>query len=121
MKTVGKRIFFVRSEILKISQGAFADLIGVSGPSTVNNWEKDTREPEIKYLTKIAAIGNVSLDWLLAGMSSQENKLREEVNKKNEEIEKLKREKEILSLEVSQLHKVAEAVEGYNKMRDKKK
>lgn len=66
MDGLGTRIAFIRNEILKISQEVFAQQLDVAGASTISNWEKGIREPEIKYLKKIAFIGNVSLNWLLS-------------------------------------------------------
>ncbi len=65
--SLGFRITHIREKKVKVSQTDFAYMLGVSGPSTISNWEKDIREPEISVLIKIAELGKVSLDWLLKG------------------------------------------------------
>lgn len=65
--TLGARIARIRDKTLKLNQTDFATLMGVSGASTISNWENDIREPGISYLVKVAELGEVSLDWLLTG------------------------------------------------------
>ena len=62
---IGQRIVQIR-EKLRLRQKSFADQLGVTATS-VSLWETDTNYPNIKTLLKIAALGDVSVGWLIAG------------------------------------------------------
>lgn len=66
MDTLGKRIKHVRDK-LGWNQSRFAEELSLKSPMGVSKYEMDQREPDISKLIKIAAMGNVSLDWLLTG------------------------------------------------------
>ena len=70
--------------------------------------------PGGKILNKLAELG-CDLNWLLTGEIKTER--IDELKRENEE---LKEKNYKLTLEVSQLFKVAEAVEGYSKLKNKK-
>jgi phage repressor protein C with HTH and peptisase S24 domain len=67
MSTLGERIKYVRSVILKMNQADFAEKLGFSRVATISDYEKDKRSPDITTLRKIASSGTVTLDWLLTG------------------------------------------------------
>lgn len=67
----------------------------------------DESEWKVEHLLRIAEYFHVSLDYLIKGESTDITELKEE-NKKLEE------EKQQLYIEVTRLHKVAEAVREYN-------
>lgn len=82
-------------------------------------WINNEIVPSSEILIKLAHFG-FDIEWLLTGKSAEEN-AKEIINKLESENEKLKGENYRLSLEVSQLSVVAEAVEGYNRLKHKKK
>lgn len=63
---IGIRIEEIRKQ-KKLSMQEFATLIGVSGKSTVNEWEKGRSIPSEDTLKKIAYEGGVTINWLLYG------------------------------------------------------
>ena len=67
MSTLGNRIRYIRDDVLKVNQGAFAEQLGFSRVATISDYEKNKRNPDITTLRKIAALGSVTLDWLLTG------------------------------------------------------
>ncbi|MBI5598922.1 MAG: helix-turn-helix transcriptional regulator [Deltaproteobacteria bacterium] len=67
MLTLGDRIKYIRDDILKINQSAFADMLGFSRIATISDYEKNKRNPDISTLCKIANLSSISLDWLLTG------------------------------------------------------
>ena len=67
MSTLGERIKYIRGDILKLNQSAFADMLGFSRGATISDYEKNKRSPDISTLCKIADIGIISIDWLLTG------------------------------------------------------
>lgn len=54
-------------EKLGLNQTDFAKMIGVETNSAISNWENDKRDPDLNTLKKIAALGEMTLDELLAG------------------------------------------------------
>lgn len=67
MSTLGYRINHIRCDILNLNQTAFAERLGFTRIATISDYEKDKRCPDIEALRKIAALGNVKLEWLLTG------------------------------------------------------
>ena len=67
MSTLGERIKYIRGDILKLNQSAFADMLGFSRGATISDYEKNKRSPDISTLCKIADLGIISIDWLLTG------------------------------------------------------
>lgn len=63
METLGQRIKIIRKWR---RQEDFAASLNVTR-TTLASWEIGRREPDIDSLIRIADIGRVSLDWLLAG------------------------------------------------------
>lgn len=70
MSTLGERIKYIRGDLLKLNQSAFADILGFSRGATISDYEKDKRSPDISTLCKIADMGIISIDWLLTGNGS---------------------------------------------------
>lgn len=66
MSGKGKRILYIRKRVLGLTQEDFSKLIGVS-QDTVSSYEKGIHEPSSDVLSKIAELGNCSVDWLLTG------------------------------------------------------
>ena len=64
-KQVGRRIMVIRKRKL-LTLIEFAEKVGAS-KSNVSDWEKGFRIPPEAALTKIATIGNMSVDKLLYG------------------------------------------------------
>ncbi len=63
---IAERIKSIRKE-KRLSMEKFAELIGASGKSTVNEWEKARSIPSDEFLDKISEIGKVSKDFILFG------------------------------------------------------
>lgn len=96
-----------------------AGQLGLSQPR-LSQYIAESRDISPEILIKLGAKG-CDIGWLLTGQE-RESTIRKQIIKLEEENQKLKGENAILSLEVSQLHKVAEAVEGYNSsLKNKKK
>lgn len=77
---VGNRIHTIRLR-LGLSLNEFAKLVDPNGKAqsgTVANWEKGRNAPNKKRLARIAKIGDVSVDFLITGFTSDELK---ELNK----------------------------------------
>jgi transcriptional regulator with XRE-family HTH domain len=62
---LGKRIRAAR-KALRYTQKQLAARLGVSG-STISSYELGDTLPSLDVIEKLADIGNVSYDWLLAG------------------------------------------------------
>ncbi|EEU79968.1 XRE family transcriptional regulator [Enterococcus faecalis] len=62
----GNRIKVVRTD-LNLTMDEFAKRIGVSGKSTVNEWEKGRSKPNKNAMKKISEISNVPLEWFYFG------------------------------------------------------
>lgn len=58
----------------KMTQKELADMLGIS-PSTIGMYEQNRRIPDIKTLTQIAAIFEISLDALLTNNIEQNNSI----------------------------------------------
>ena len=61
---LSNKIREVRKDILKKTQYEFAKMLGFSRIATISDYEKGKRSPDVTTLRKIAALGNVSMDWL---------------------------------------------------------
>ncbi|WP_086312787.1 hypothetical protein A5821_000338 [Enterococcus sp. 7F3_DIV0205] len=66
LNAAGKRIKEIRNQH-KYSMALFANLVGNSSASTVNNWEKGNNLPKQERLEKIAILGNTTADWIRYG------------------------------------------------------
>lgn len=66
LKQAGNRIKEIRGQH-KYSMALFANLVGNSSASTVNNWEKGNNLPKPDRLEKIAILGNTTTDWIRYG------------------------------------------------------
>ena len=83
-KQTGLRIKQIRLA-RKLSMQEFAKLVdpyGKAQSGTVANWETGKNAPNKKRLEKIAKIGDVSVDFLITGFTSEKNKEFEELRKK---------------------------------------
>lgn len=69
-----------------ISQEKLGGIIGVA-QNTVCNWEKENRQPDYNAVKKMAALFNVSIDYLL-GVSSGEKEPPTESDEGLSDIEK---------------------------------
>lgn len=101
-------------------QGGITELaakLNISQPR-LSQYISEARDISSEVLIMLSALG-CDLTWLLTG-ESKNTLVKKQVKKLEEENKKLKGENYRLSLEVSQLSMVAEAVEGYNKLRHKK-
>ena len=66
LKAVGLRIKQIRKQH-NYSMARFANLVGNSSASTVNNWEKGNNLPKQDRLEKIAILGSTTADWIRYG------------------------------------------------------
>ncbi len=57
--------------------------LGLKAPSTYGNWEYGIREPDLERLTQIAALYDVSVDYLLGENSIPSYKLSDEAVSKD--------------------------------------
>jgi phage repressor protein C with HTH and peptisase S24 domain len=64
--TLAKRLQFARKEFTEYNQREVADRIGVS-PQAVSQWERGEDTPTLPNLTKLAAILDCPLSWLVTG------------------------------------------------------
>jgi transcriptional regulator with XRE-family HTH domain len=62
-KIVGEQIIKLRTEILKLNQKEFAEMIGITQP-TLSMYEAGKAMPSLSTALTIALKGNVSIDWL---------------------------------------------------------
>ena len=74
-KQVGRRILSIRKR-RNLTLIDFAKKIG-AGKSSVSDWEKGFRLPPEATLTKIAIMGNTSIDKLLYGNGNNKNDVEE--------------------------------------------
>ncbi len=74
-KQVGRRIMAIRKRNF-LTLIEFAKKIGAS-KSSVSDWEKGFRLPPEDVLTKIAIMGNTSVDKLLCGNGNNKNDVEE--------------------------------------------
>jgi transcriptional regulator with XRE-family HTH domain len=95
-----------------------ANRIGISQPR-LSQYIAEAREISPDIFIKLNQLG-CDLSWLLTG-EFRDSIEKKQISKLEEENTKLKGENYRLSLEVSQLSMVAEAVEGYNRLKHKKK
>ncbi|WP_432405287.1 helix-turn-helix domain-containing protein [Wukongibacter sp. M2B1] len=79
MMTLGKKIRLLR-ESQKMTHDNLAKLLNV-GRSTISNYERDYRKPDIDMLKKIANVFSVTTDYLLGLTENPNNKLTDDVNK----------------------------------------
>lgn len=66
LKTFGERIKFIRKKI-NYSQIDLAKVLKLKSAAAISKWESNAREPEIKYISQLAELGRVSIDWLISG------------------------------------------------------
>lgn len=78
LRAAGQRIKQIRLQH-HYTMLQFAKMLGFASPSTVNNWEKGNNLPIDTRLTKIAILGNTSVNWIKYGdFQSYVQKLLEE-------------------------------------------
>lgn len=69
-KAVGKRILQIRKSLPgKTNQGKFYEILcDVPGKDDlVSKWENGYQDPSLQDIARIAAVGHVSIEWLLTG------------------------------------------------------
>ena len=68
-KAVGERIKQIRERLPgKPSQAKFYEILcDVPNKDIVNKWEKGRQAPRLQDIARIAAVGHVSIEWLLTG------------------------------------------------------
>lgn len=66
---ISEKIRFLRTNIVNLSQEAFAKKINVTR-TTIKNWENGTSTPTVSHILLISLLCNVSTDYLI-GNSSQ--------------------------------------------------
>lgn len=68
-KAVGERIKQIRERLPgKPSQDEFYEILyDVPGKDKVNRWENGKQAPSLQDIARIAAVGHVSIEWLLTG------------------------------------------------------
>ncbi len=72
METLGDRIRFIRSVILKISQAELAILMGLKTKVGVSSWELNKAEPCIEQIIKLSEMSGMSIEWILTGKERNE-------------------------------------------------
>jgi phage repressor protein C with HTH and peptisase S24 domain len=65
MDTIGRRIIFIREQLLDLTQEEFAERIGVSR-GAVGNWERD-KPVGRKSIERICHEFDLSIEWVLTG------------------------------------------------------
>lgn len=91
---LGEKIYALRIE-KNLSQGALADMLGVSRQS-VSKWENNSAVPDLDKIVELSEIFGVSLDELVKGKSAiknnndYNNKLESEINIKGNNFEQNK-------------------------------
>ena len=68
-KAVGERIRQVRESLPgKPIQAKFYEILyDIPDKDKVSNWENGNRDPKLQDIARIAAVGDVSIEWLLTG------------------------------------------------------
>ena len=74
--TLGERIYKLRTE-KEMSQGDLADALEVSRQS-ISKWETNGSVPELDKLVKLSEIFGISLDELVTGKETEQQKKQEE-------------------------------------------
>ena len=74
--TLGERIYKLRTE-KEMSQGDLADALEVSRQS-ISKWETNGSVPELDKLIKLSEIFGISLDELVTGKETEQQKKQEE-------------------------------------------
>lgn len=69
MKNLGHRLKRARTE-KRFTQMEVAKILGISH-GTLSGYERNYRDPDTETLSKLAALYDVSLDWLLTGETSE--------------------------------------------------
>lgn len=68
---IGKRVWHLRTEVLQMTQEAFAELVDIT-PETVGNIERAVCFPSLPTIVRIAEACKVTTDYLL-GIKSPED------------------------------------------------
>ena len=72
MNSLGPRIKYIRKR-LGCNQDEFAKKLNLRNKQSISFYELDKTFPAIDTLVEIAKIGEVTMDWLLAGERDQNN------------------------------------------------
>ena len=73
----GSRLRDLRNE-KKLTQDDLGKMLNVSG-KTIGAWERDSRQPNIEAINKIASIFNVSTDYLLGNPEKISNTITADI------------------------------------------
>ena len=76
---IGNRIRYIREE-LKLSQIAFAEMIGVSREH-IGRIERNPKQPSLDVLTSISYYTGYSVDYILFGRDNHYQEVKREMNK----------------------------------------
>lgn len=110
MDGLGDRIKIIRQE-LKLNQKEFARRIGVAA-TTMNNYEREEREPPIKILIAISKLSRRSLDWLLLG-EDNESLIMKQLRLREKELEEIRKLNDELLDNADKIKQVADRQEKY--------
>lgn len=87
-KLTGQRIRTIRKS-KNMTMKEFADLIGSSQKGNVNNWERGFTLPNKKRLSRIAEIGDTTVEWLLHGRIDYKDEVIKNLKLENEKFKKI--------------------------------
>jgi transcriptional regulator with XRE-family HTH domain len=73
METLGERLAAVRKKMGGLTQKEFGELVKVT-PTTVGNYENNSRIPDWEYIQKVVKLSGVTYEWLSDGIGSIEDK-----------------------------------------------
>lgn len=110
MQGLGDRIRKMRLEH-NLTQKDFAKRIGIAA-TTMNNYERDEREPPIKILIAISKTFKVSIDWLLLG-EKYESQIMKQLRERELELAEIKRINYELLDNAEKILQVADKKEKY--------
>ncbi|MBI1933849.1 MAG: helix-turn-helix transcriptional regulator [Ignavibacteriales bacterium] len=109
MQILAENIALVRNKLEKTQQ-EIAEIFGVT-VTTVANWEKNRRTPDIEILVELSQMAKVSLDWLITGKIFKDEAIEDRLNN----IEK-KFEERITKLEAENYRYIKLVEEKENKI-----
>lgn len=86
--TLGERLKMLREE-RGLTQAEVAKLVGCETAAAVANWEHGRREPSVMQLARLARAWGVTVDYLIAGVSSSDALVAEldRLRKERDELE----------------------------------
>ena len=109
---IGKRIKELRKDA-GLTQEQLAEKVDVKSKVTISDWEKGKHLPNAIQLKILSEIGNVSIDYIVAGVKN-ESLIIKQMKEREAELRKEKGKLEAKYKELkSDLKKVAEKTEEY--------